>query len=94
MAYTFLLNLYDEIDDRIKETQIELSSNQDDPEKLNALKGKIDILKEFKSFLTENLNRKLPKRIRKQLSKSWASELLGKYSEGQHPEELESTLEG
>ena len=87
MAYTFLLNLYDEIDDRIKETQIELSSNQDDPEKLNALKGKIDILKEFKSFLTENLNRKLPKRIRKQLSKSWASELLGKYSEGQHPEE-------
>ena len=87
MAYTFLLNLYDEIDDRIKETQIELSSNQDDPEKLNALKGKIDILKEFKSFLTENLNRKLPKRIRKQLSKSWASELLDKYSEGQHPEE-------
>ena len=87
MAYTFLLNLYDEIDDRIKETQIELSSNQDDPEKLNALKGKIDILKEFKSFLTENLNRKLPKRIRKQLSKSWASELLDKYSEGQHSEE-------
>ena len=77
MAYTYLLNLYDEIDDRIKETQIELSNNQDHPEKLNALKGKVDILKEFKTFLTENLNRKLPKRIRKQLSKSWESELLG-----------------
>jgi len=70
MAYIYLLNLYDDVDDRIKETQIEISTNQENPKKLHSLKGRVDILKEFKSFLTENLNQKLPKRIRKKLSES------------------------
>ncbi len=71
MAYIYLLNLYDEVDDRIQKAQTELSSSEDHPMKVNTLKGRVDILKEFKSFLSENLNNKLPKRIRKTLSKSW-----------------------
>ncbi len=70
MAYIYLLNLYDDVDDRIKEMQLEISNNQDDPKKLQSFKGRIDILKEFKSFLSDNLNSKLPKRIRKKVAKS------------------------
>ncbi len=70
MAYIYLLNLYDDVDDRIKETQLKITNTQEQPEKLHSLKGRVAILKEFKSFLSENLNSKLPKRIRKQLSKS------------------------
>ncbi len=70
MAYIYLLNLYDDVDDRIKEMQMEISNNPGDPQKMHSLKGRIDILKDFKSFLSENLNSKLPKRIRKQLPKS------------------------
>ncbi len=73
MAYIYLLNLYDNVDERIQETQIEISTNQDHPEKLHSLKGRVDILKEFKTFLSENLNSKLPKRIRKQLIKDSAA---------------------
>lgn len=71
MAYIYLLNLYDDLDNRVEKTQIEISKNVDHPETVQSLKGRIDILKEFKSFLSDNLNSKLPKRIRKQLSKSW-----------------------
>ncbi len=69
MAYIYLLNLYDDVDDRINEIQNKISNCQDHPEKLHSLKGKVDILKEFKTFLSDNLNQKLPKRIRKKLSK-------------------------
>ena len=60
MAYTYLLDLYEEIDRRLADAR---GGDTEDP----ALRGKIDILEEFRTFLTQNMNDKLPKRIRKRL---------------------------
>lgn len=60
MAYTYLLDLYKEIDRRLADARI---GDTEDP----ALRGRIDILEELRTFLTDNMNDKLPKRIRKRL---------------------------
>ena len=67
MAYTYLLNLYDEIEKRVQQIN---SQPAEETEKYMYKQGRLDILKEFKQYLTDNMNNKLPKRIRKRLSEN------------------------
>ena len=69
MAYIYLLNLYEKIDLRLDETRALLSDKNKAPYEIRFLKGREDILLEFRQFLSANLNAKLPKRIRKRLLK-------------------------
>lgn len=67
MAYVYLLNLYDEIEKRVQEIN---SQQTGDSVQAGHEQGRLDVLQEFKQFLTDNMNDKLPKRIRKRLSDS------------------------
>ncbi len=68
MAYIHLLNLYEKIDLRIKRTNILIKKEDLTPEELKFLEGRVAVLNEFRQFLSQSLDRKLPKRIRKRLS--------------------------
>jgi len=68
MAYIYLLNLYKTIDLRLNETKALILNKKKKPEEIRFLEGRLDVLSEFRQFLTDNLDQKLPKRIRKQLS--------------------------
>ncbi len=70
MAYIYLLNLYEKIDLRLTETAALKSEQEKTSGDIRFLEGKIDALTEFKQFLYDNMNQKLPKRIRKKLLKS------------------------
>ncbi len=67
MAYIYLLNLYDEIEKRI-----DLLTEKPAADKKKEISpfeaGQQDLLMEFKRYLADNMNNKLPKRIRKKLS--------------------------
>ena len=69
MAYVYLLNLYKNIDLRISEIKVMLTDEKQTPDQIKCLEGRKDVLLEFREFLTLNLDDKLPRRIRKQLSK-------------------------
>ena len=64
MAYIYLLELYQLIDQRLAEAGQAVKNNENDPGEKRFHEGRIEILLAFKSFLTENLNPKLPRRIR------------------------------
>jgi len=68
MAYIYLLNLYKTIDLRLNETKALILNKKKKPEEIRFLEGRLDVLSEFRQFLTDNLDQKLPKRIRKKLS--------------------------
>lgn len=65
MAYIYLLNLYEEIEKRFQQLDSQLTEEN---EKVLYTQGQLDILKEFKQYLADNMSDKLPKRIRKCLS--------------------------
>ena len=67
MAYIYLLNLHEIIDKRLNEAKQGVDNVSNEPEKLRFLEGRIQALSEFKEFLIDNLNVKLPRRTRKQL---------------------------
>jgi len=67
MAYIYLLNLYEIIDKRSNEAKRDEDNLLNEPETAKFVKGRIQALSEFKEFLTDNLNSKLPRRIRQQL---------------------------
>ena len=67
MAYTYLLNLYDEIEKKIKVIDLEKKTLKNGADSFHHDAGRLDILNQFKHFLSENLNDKLPKRIRKKM---------------------------
>ncbi len=69
MAYVYLLNLYQKIDLQLNEIKALLSDGKKARDEIRFLEGRNDVLLEFREFLTLNLDDKLPKRIRKQLSK-------------------------
>ncbi len=69
MAYIYLLNLYEKIDHRLNETKALKPEEEKTLSEIRFLEGKLDVLSEFKQFLFDNLNQKLPKRIRKRLLK-------------------------
>ncbi|MCP3898996.1 MAG: hypothetical protein GY707_04595 [Desulfobacteraceae bacterium] len=69
MAYIYLLNLYEKIDDRLSDAKQTIDADPSEKEKVRFLEGRIQVLSEFKEFLTDNLNSKLPRKIRNQLQK-------------------------
>ena len=64
MAYVYLLDLHAFIDKRLVEAKESLRHNGGDPLERRFEEGRIEILTEYKTFLTENFNPKLPRRIR------------------------------
>ena len=67
MSYVYLLDLYKLINKRLSETGKSIDNSENDPGELRYREGQIDILSDFKEFLIENLNPKLPRAIRKKL---------------------------
>ena len=64
MSHTYLFDLYELIDQRMEEASEELRSGTSDGEGTRFQKGRCEVLTEFKQFLAERYNRKLPRRIR------------------------------
>jgi hypothetical protein len=64
MAYVYLLDLHQLIDQRLAQAGRAVKNNENDPGEKRFHEGRIEILSDFKDFLTENLNPKLPRRIR------------------------------
>lgn len=67
MSHTYLIDLYDLIDQRFEEVACELKMNHSAPEseaEPDYLKGRSDSLVEFKQFLATHYNSKLPRRLR------------------------------
>jgi hypothetical protein len=63
MSHTYLIDLYNLIDQRLKEIACELNSSGADIER-DYLRGRSECLVEFKQFLATHYNSKLPRRIR------------------------------
>ena len=64
MAYVYLLDLYKYIDERLGRATDGRDKANDDLALGKFEQGRIDSLTEFKDFLKENFNPKLPRRIR------------------------------
>ena len=64
MAYIYLLDIYKLIDRRIEDANTALASVSGDPNGRKFQEGRIKALTDFKDYLIQNLNSKLPRRIR------------------------------
>ncbi len=64
MAYIYLLDLHQLIDQRLAEAGHLVDNTTNNPGEIRFHQGRIAVLSDFKDFLTENLNPKLPRRIR------------------------------
>jgi len=64
MAYVYLLDLYKYIDERLYQATDGLDKAGGELLHARFEQGRIDALTEFKDFLKENFNPKLPRRIR------------------------------
>lgn len=64
MAYDYLLDLHQLIDQRLTEAGQSVENTENDPGEIRFHEGRIEILSDIKEFLTKNLNPKLPRRIR------------------------------
>ena len=67
MAYIYLLDIYKLIDQRIKDAKTNLESQSGDRNEKKYQEGRIKALMDFKAFLIQNFNPKLPRRIREGL---------------------------
>lgn len=67
MAYIYLFNLYDKIDLDLKEAKKIIAQAGPRSEQSIYQQGRVDAFEAFKQYLEENMNHKLPKRMRKKL---------------------------
>ena len=67
MAYIYLLDIYKLIDQRIEDANAALANGSGDPNEKKFQEGRIKALTDFKDYLSQNLNSRLPRRIRKDL---------------------------
>ncbi len=67
MSYVYLLDLYKLVDRRLAELGQSIDNNVNDPGELKFRAGQIDILSDFKEFLIDYLNPKLPKAVQDKL---------------------------
>ena len=67
MSYVYLLDLHKLINQRLTEVSQLIDNMENDPGDIYFHKGQIDILLDFKEFLVEHLNPKLPKAIREKM---------------------------
>lgn len=63
MSYTYLLDLYKEIEERSSQAS-KVTGSAGEGKSKAFQQGRIEILQEFRVFLAENYNKKLPRRIR------------------------------
>jgi len=70
MAYIYLLNLHEKIDKKLIEAKKSIDNASYEPEKIKFIQGRIQALSEFKEFLNNNLNSKLPRKIRQRLKEN------------------------
>ena len=70
MAYIYLLNLHEKIDKKLIEAKKSVDNASNEPEKIKFIQGRIQALSEFKEFLNNNLNSKLPRKIRQRLKEN------------------------
>ena len=68
MAYVYLTDLHALVDERLAEAREILSNNGDDPMTSRFEEGRIAVFTDCKSFLTEQFNPRLPRRIRERYS--------------------------
>jgi hypothetical protein len=64
MAYVYLLDLHQLIDQRLAEAVQSVDNTANNSHEIRFHQGRISILLDFKDFITETLNPKLPRRIR------------------------------
>ena len=64
MAYTYLLEMREFIDQRLAGTIDDLKKHNGNPEEIKFIEGRNRALSEFQIFLTNNYIPKLPRRIR------------------------------
>ena len=67
MAYIYLLDIYKLIDQRIEDAKTTLENQSGDHNEKKYQEGRIKALMNFKDFLIQNFNPKLPRRIREDL---------------------------
>jgi hypothetical protein len=64
MAYIYLLDIYKLIDQRIEDAKTILEHRSGNRNEKKYQEGRIKALMDFKDFLIQNFNPKLPRRIR------------------------------
>ena len=64
MAYIYLLDIYKLIDQRIEDAKAAGEAVSGDPIEQKYQEGRIKALSDFKDYLIQNFNTKLPRRIR------------------------------
>lgn len=68
MAYIYLFNLYDELEKKSQMIRREQQACEPDTQDYLYQQGRLDVLDQFKKYLADNMNDKLPKRLRKKLA--------------------------
>ena len=68
MSHTYLIDLFNLIDERLKDVAKEDSREKSTENEVFFRKGRSEVLMDFKKFLTRNYSSKLPRRIRKKYS--------------------------
>ena len=64
MAYIYLIDIYKLIDQRIEDAKSAMRNISADPNEVKYQEGRVTALADFKEYLIQNLNPKLPRRIR------------------------------
>ena len=67
MAYIYLLDIYELIDQRVADAQAAMENGSGDPNEQKYQEGRIKALTDFQDYLTTHINPKLPRRIRQSL---------------------------
>ena len=67
MAYIYLLDIYQLVDQRIEDAETTLEHQSGDRNEKKYQEGRIKALMDFKDFLIHNFNPKRPRRIREGL---------------------------
>lgn len=70
MSYTYLLDLYTALDERISCLERQRQAPSASPEQTAYHQGRVDSLLAFKSYLQDNYHQKLPRRIQKMIDLS------------------------
>jgi len=69
MAYIYLLDIYRLIDQRIEDAQAAAGNEAADSMGKSYQEGRLQALTDFKTYLIQNLNPRLPRRIREDLER-------------------------
>lgn len=66
MVYSYLLDLYKQLDKRKETIKAEISQISKDPERYHQQQGRLAAIIEFTDFLESNYHSKLPQRMQRQ----------------------------